>query len=326
MTSLRDVIAHATGCRWRSTPTARTGRFTRRRRRGRSTSHQLTQVGRALARLGIEHIPSYSPQARGRSERLNRTFQDRLVNELRVAGITTLAAANVLSRATASCPQLQRHVQLRAGAIRRVPSSPLGPVDLDADSLSRRGARRRPRQHGAVRRPRVADRAAARPPLLCRPAASPSASISTARTRSGARRAALGHIRPCSSGRAIGGRPWAYGSCRCRGRQERAHRALENAQNAFPTAAHRPHSMTKRSDHLSNGSGQITCQQQAPIRPSNRRLGAPFGPLILQGISSRMPAICRRLCRNRFPRWHRDQRSAHSRRRGSHQSTPFAAS
>jgi transposase len=55
---------------------------------------RLTQVGRALARLGIEHIPSYSPQARGRSERLNRTFQDRLVNELRVAGIATTAAAN----------------------------------------------------------------------------------------------------------------------------------------------------------------------------------------------------------------------------------------
>jgi hypothetical protein len=53
-----------------------------------------TQVGRALARLGIEHIPAYSPQARGRSERLNRTFQDRLVNELRVAGISTVPAAN----------------------------------------------------------------------------------------------------------------------------------------------------------------------------------------------------------------------------------------
>ena len=55
---------------------------------------QLTQVGRALATLGVEHIPAYSPQARGRSERLNRTFQDRLVNELRVAGITTTPAAN----------------------------------------------------------------------------------------------------------------------------------------------------------------------------------------------------------------------------------------
>jgi transposase len=52
-----------------------------------------TQVGRALARLGIEHILGYSPQARGRSERVNRTLQDRLVNELRVAGITTVAAA-----------------------------------------------------------------------------------------------------------------------------------------------------------------------------------------------------------------------------------------
>lgn len=53
-----------------------------------------TQVGRALQQLGIEHILGYSPQARGRSERVNRTLQDRLVNEWRVAGITTLAAAN----------------------------------------------------------------------------------------------------------------------------------------------------------------------------------------------------------------------------------------
>jgi len=55
---------------------------------------RLTQVGRALARLGIEHILAYSPAARGRSERVNRTLQDRLVNEWRVAGITTVAAAN----------------------------------------------------------------------------------------------------------------------------------------------------------------------------------------------------------------------------------------
>src|SRR3989475_3823012 len=55
---------------------------------------KLTQLGRALRQLGIEHIVSFSPQARGRSERANRTLQDRLVNELRVAGIQTLAAAN----------------------------------------------------------------------------------------------------------------------------------------------------------------------------------------------------------------------------------------
>ncbi len=53
-----------------------------------------TQVGRALAHLGIEHIGAYSPQARGRGERLNRTVQGRLVNELHLAGITTRAAAN----------------------------------------------------------------------------------------------------------------------------------------------------------------------------------------------------------------------------------------
>jgi hypothetical protein len=61
---------------------------------GAPERRRLTQVGRVLARLGIEHILSFSPQARGRSERVNRTLQDRLVNELRVAGIATLPAAN----------------------------------------------------------------------------------------------------------------------------------------------------------------------------------------------------------------------------------------
>ena len=61
---------------------------------GKVDRQNLTQVGVALNKLGIEHIPSYSPQGRGRGERLNRTLQDRLVNELRVAGITTISAAN----------------------------------------------------------------------------------------------------------------------------------------------------------------------------------------------------------------------------------------
>ena len=55
---------------------------------------QLTQVGRALAQLGIEHIAAYSPEARGRSERVFRTLQDRLPKELRLAGIATVEAAN----------------------------------------------------------------------------------------------------------------------------------------------------------------------------------------------------------------------------------------
>ena len=53
-----------------------------------------TQVGRALAQLGIELIPAYSPEARGRSERMFGTLQKRLPQELRLAGITTMAAAN----------------------------------------------------------------------------------------------------------------------------------------------------------------------------------------------------------------------------------------
>jgi len=55
---------------------------------------KLSQVGRALAQLGIEHILGYSPQARGRTERMNGTLPRRLVNELRVECITTVAAAN----------------------------------------------------------------------------------------------------------------------------------------------------------------------------------------------------------------------------------------
>jgi transposase len=54
----------------------------------------LTQVGRALAQLGIRHIAAYSPEARGRSERMFETLQDRLVKELADAGITTIEMAN----------------------------------------------------------------------------------------------------------------------------------------------------------------------------------------------------------------------------------------
>lgn len=55
---------------------------------------RLTQVGQVLKRLGVEHIPSYSPEARGRSERMNGTLQGRLVNELKLAGARSLEAAN----------------------------------------------------------------------------------------------------------------------------------------------------------------------------------------------------------------------------------------
>jgi transposase len=55
---------------------------------------RLTRVGSVLKRLGIEHIPSYSPQGRGRCERVHRTFQDRLIKELKLAGVQSLTQAN----------------------------------------------------------------------------------------------------------------------------------------------------------------------------------------------------------------------------------------
>lgn len=67
---------------------------------GKPDRTKLTEVGRSLKKLGIEHIVAYSPQARGRSERTNRTLQGRLVNELRVAGIRTIEAANRYIRDT----------------------------------------------------------------------------------------------------------------------------------------------------------------------------------------------------------------------------------
>src|SRR4029077_11630951 len=91
---------------------------------------RLTQVGRALAHLGVYEIPSYSPQARGRSERLNRTFQDRLVNELRVTRIATMEAANVYLA--------ERFVPQHNATFARAPRDPesafvaLGSADLDA--------------------------------------------------------------------------------------------------------------------------------------------------------------------------------------------------
>jgi hypothetical protein len=96
---------------------------------GKVSKVHLTQVGEALARLGVEHIPSYSPQARGRSERMNRTLQDRLVNELRAAGVTTPEAANDYLR--------ERYLPTHNEEFAQEPADPtrafveLGEVDLD---------------------------------------------------------------------------------------------------------------------------------------------------------------------------------------------------
>jgi len=63
--------------------------FTRPTAGGEVDRSRPTQVGRALERLGVEHIAAYSPQARGRSERVFHTLQDRLVKELALKEIDT---------------------------------------------------------------------------------------------------------------------------------------------------------------------------------------------------------------------------------------------
>lgn len=95
-----------------------------------STTH-LTQVGEALARLGVEHIPSYSPQARGRSERMNRTLQDRLVNELKAAGVTTVEGANEYLR--------RKYIGTHNEEFARAPADPtpafVPPGDVDLNEI-----------------------------------------------------------------------------------------------------------------------------------------------------------------------------------------------
>ena len=91
--------------------------------------HYLTQVGRALKGLDVQMILAYSPQARRRSERCSGTWQGRLHQELRLAGLSTLEGANrflrehhmdVFTRKFAVTPEQ------RASAFRR-----LGRSDLD---------------------------------------------------------------------------------------------------------------------------------------------------------------------------------------------------
>ena len=97
--ALREVIGeHGLFC---SLYTDRGSHYFHTAKAGEKVSKtQPTQVGRALSHLGIEHIAAYSPEARGRSERMFGTLQGRLPKDLRLAGITTIAAANAWLKAT----------------------------------------------------------------------------------------------------------------------------------------------------------------------------------------------------------------------------------
>ena len=107
------IAAHGLPCA--STPTAAATTFTRPRRAARWRSGVPTQVGRALAHLGIEHIAAYSPQARGRCERVFQTLQDRLPKELALAGITTTWRRPTASSARPTCRRTTRGLRCSDG-------------------------------------------------------------------------------------------------------------------------------------------------------------------------------------------------------------------
>ncbi len=105
---------------------------------GKVDKEKLTQVGRALAQLGIEHIPAYSPEARGRSERMFGTLQDRLVKELRLAGITSIEAATGSSQRSI-CPSTTPASRSPPNSPYR-PSSPIAPAPGATSCASTRSA------------------------------------------------------------------------------------------------------------------------------------------------------------------------------------------
>jgi hypothetical protein len=88
---VREVVAQH-GCSARSTPIV--AATTSRRRKRAGVEDGADAIRPRLTQLGIEHIAAYSPQARGRSERVFGTLQDRLPKEFALAGISTVEAAN----------------------------------------------------------------------------------------------------------------------------------------------------------------------------------------------------------------------------------------
>ena len=122
-----------------------------------------TQVGRALAQLGIELIPAYSPEARGRSERMFGTLQKRLPQELRLAGITDMVEANRFLKEV--FPATTQRPLRDPG---RGPGHRLRPLHRRArrHPVHPRGTHRLKRQHGALQAPGTSDPRRPPPPPL----------------------------------------------------------------------------------------------------------------------------------------------------------------
>jgi molybdenum-dependent DNA-binding transcriptional regulator ModE len=94
----------------------------------RTGEQPLTQFGRAMKELGVEIIMAHSPQAKGRVERRNGVLQDRLVKELRLAGIRSLEQANEFLEGK-FLPALNRRFTVRARSSLDVHRTP--PRNLD---------------------------------------------------------------------------------------------------------------------------------------------------------------------------------------------------
>jgi transposase len=107
-----------------------------------------TQFGQVLWDLGIGYIAAHSPEAKGRIERLWATLQDRLVAELRLRGISTVAAA-AASRPTSLADHNRRFAQPPAEAVAAWRRPPRDLADRLACRYTRRVARDNPVRLGA---------------------------------------------------------------------------------------------------------------------------------------------------------------------------------
>jgi hypothetical protein len=103
----------------------------------------MTQFGRALAELNIEILCANSSQAKGRVERANRTLQDRLVKELRLAGVATMDEGN------AFLPGFVEHYNARFARIPARPTDLHRPLNLPPGRLQEILCRREQRYVGA---------------------------------------------------------------------------------------------------------------------------------------------------------------------------------
>lgn len=96
---------------------------------GAKTGHGMTQFGRALNELNIEILCANSSQAKGRVERANRTLQDRLVKELRLAGIADMDSAN------AFLPGFVARYNAKFAKVPRRPDNLHRPMNIEPDRL-----------------------------------------------------------------------------------------------------------------------------------------------------------------------------------------------